>query len=104
MYNYLGEFWMSQICQSCDVQILEEIRGLSIENHIHLEVCAHPKKIAPKYRNLNYPMRISLLRTLRSNKVKGSNFELDHIKKSYGGKTTLNLKNVRYIDQSRWKV
>ena len=66
---------MSQICQSCDVQILEEIRGLSIENHIHLEVCAHPKKTALKYRKLNCLMVFSLLRSLRSKKVKGSNFE-----------------------------
>ena len=42
---------MSQICQSCDIQILEEIRKFSIDNHIHQEVCGHPKNYhqLPKY-------------------------------------------------------
>ena len=47
---------MSQICQSCDIQILEEIRKFSIDNHIHQEVCGHPKKIATKYQNLDNPI------------------------------------------------
>ena len=46
---------------ACDKQFLDEIRGFSIENHSHLEVCVHPKIIVHKYRNMNYPMIISLL-------------------------------------------
>ena len=43
---------MSQICQSCDIQILEEIRKFSIDNHIHQEVCGHPKNT----QNLDNPI------------------------------------------------